>query len=638
MVKPLNLGGKIFMIAYAIENKVNKAELKNIKIGGYAEKLMSAFVENRVFSDNAKNQVFKECEDAFIRCTDGDTPNCLWQGEFWGKWVISAARVSRYYNDEALKDFLHGAALRLIKNQRESGYIGTYKNSEQFMVLEGWSWNWNIWCRKYTLWGLLECYDLSGDKAILDACVRFADNLLFELKKSGRRLVETGTFSGVASCSILKPMLMLYRITEDQRYLDFCLDFVGDWENPHIMPGLIANSLSEKAMSLWYDFDKIRWAKAYEMMSCFDGILELYRITAEEKYLKASECFYSILMKYELNPLYSVAFNDEFRDAASNVNAITEPCDVIHFMRLCHELFTLTGNSKYMDSFELAFYNPFLASSIKDGSWGARGARGHGRHLYAHEQAGMFYNHCCVNNMPRGYMNMAESQVMSDENSLYINLYTPAEITVGVGGEDVKVSISGDYLAESKARINIDFGGKPCAVKLRIPSWSESSEVIVDGEHLHAESGYFAATPKSDRCEIEVIFDNSVKITRIPASLESAEDEWKSIRWASEGPHGSFCPREMFLKEDRCVLKKGAVLLCRSRVAGNTRKEMFEDIKPIDESFKCTLKAAAPRAGVNLRFEATFCKKDKKFTTVVCDYASGSNMLFDNPYSFSIYF
>lgn len=38
MVKPLNLGGKIFMIAYAIENKVNKAELKNIKIGGYAEK------------------------------------------------------------------------------------------------------------------------------------------------------------------------------------------------------------------------------------------------------------------------------------------------------------------------------------------------------------------------------------------------------------------------------------------------------------------------------------------------------------------------------------------------------------------------------------------------------------------------
>jgi len=628
------------MIPYKKESPIKKTELGNVKIGGYAAELMENFFYERIFSKKAKNVVFRECEEAFLRATDGDGPQGLWQGEFWGKWVISAARACRYTKDAELKEFLHGAALRLIGLQRDDGYIGTYKVSTNFFLPDPTKhgWNWNIWCRKYTLWGLLECHELTEDKKILDACVRFADNLISEVEASGKTLGDTGTFKGLPSCSILKPMLILYRMTEEERYLDFCLDFVKAWENPDIMPGLIANSLSGKPFSQWYDFDEIRWAKAYEMMSCFDGLAELYRVTGEKKYLDACESFYDVLMKYEKNPIFSVAFNDEFRDAASNVNAITEPCDVIHLMRLCHELFTLTGNSKYMDSFELAFYNPFLASSIKDGSWGARGARGHGRHLYAHEQAGMLYNHCCVNNMPRGYMNMAESQVMSDENSLYINLYTPAEITVGVGGEDVKVSISGDYLAESKARINIDFGGKPCAVKLRIPSWSESSEVIVDGERLHAESGYFAATPKSDRCEIEVIFDNSVKITRIPASLESAEDEWKPIRWASEGPHGSFCPCEMFLKEDRCVLKKGAVLLCRSRVAGNTRKEMFEDIKPIDESFKCTLKAAAPRAGVNLRFEATFCKKDKKFTTVVCDYASGSNMLFDNPYSFSIYF
>ena len=637
MVKPLNIGGKIFMIAYAIENKVNKAELKNIKIGGYAEKLMSAFVENRVFSDNAKNQVFKECEDAFIRCTDGDTPNCLWQGEFWGKWVISAARVSRYYNDEALKDFLHGAALRLIKNQRESGYIGTYKNSEQFMVLEGWSWNWNIWCRKYTLWGLLECYDLSGDKAILDACVRFADNLLFELKKSGRRLVETGTFSGVASCSILKPMLMLYRITEDQRYLDFCLDFVGDWENSHIMPGLIANSLSEKAMSLWYDFDKIRWAKAYEMMSCFDGILELYRITAEEKYLKASECFYSILMKYELNPLYSVAFNDEFRDASTNINAITEPCDVIHFMRLCHELFTLTGKPEYMDSFELAFYNPFLASSFKSGEWGARGARGHGRHFIVNSQAKMQHNHCCVNNMPRGYMNMAESQIMSSNSAIYVNLYTEAEASVLVGETLAEVKISGDYLADSKATVSVVFKGLPCDLKLRIPKWSKSSTVRVDGEAFNAESGYFTLTPKSAKLVVEVEFDNSVEIKHIPATTEEKYDPWKMDRWVSPYVKDCICTEDMFLKDGRCVLRKGAVLLCRSKLLGCTKEEMF-DGELIDEGYSCKLVKAHRCEGVNIAFDATFIKDEKTINARLCDYASGTNMPFDDMFAFSIYF
>lgn len=250
----------------------------------------------------------------------------------------------------------------------------------------------------------------------------------------------------------------------------------------------------------------------------------------------------------------------------------------------------------------------------------------------------MLHNHCCVNNMPRGYMNMAESQVMSSADSIYVNLYTPAEITVGVGGKNAKISISGNYLADSKAKINIDFCANPCTVKLRIPSWSEGSVVIADGERFDANAGYFTVIPKGKSCEIEVIFDNSVKIKKISATLESKEDEWKVVRWASEGPHGSFCPREMFLREDRCVLRKGAVLLCRSKVAGNTREEMFDNFEPIDEDFICTLEGVSPRAGANVQFEATLCGKGRSFKTAVCDYASGSNMAFENMYSFSIYF
>ena len=172
------------MISYKRENMINKTPLESIKIGGYPAELMRAFMENRVFADYAKETVFGECEDAFERCIDGDEPNGLWQGEYWGKWVISAARASKYYGDESMKEYLHDAALRLLKHQREDGYIGTYKNSEQVTVLDGCIWNWNIWCRKYTLWGLLECYELSGDRVILDACVKFADQLIFEIKKS----------------------------------------------------------------------------------------------------------------------------------------------------------------------------------------------------------------------------------------------------------------------------------------------------------------------------------------------------------------------------------------------------------------------------------------------------------------------
>lgn len=632
----------VFLKRYKKENILEKTPLENVELRGYTKSLMDVFFEKRIFSDFGKNVVFKEAEDAFSNCTDDSTSVGLWQGEFWGKWVIGAARVCRYAKDKELKRFLHSAALRLISFQRENGYIGTYKDSENFMspppsqaVINetGWEcdWNWNIWCRKYTLWGLLECYDLTGDEKILTACVRLADNLISELSKSGKRLGETGTFKGMPSCSILKPMLILYRITEDEKYFSFCNEFVKDWENAKIMPGLIANTLDKKPIGEWYGGFEIKWAKAYEMMSCFDGLAELYRVTGEEKYLSACENFYDLVVKTELNPLYSVAFNDEFRNAKTNVNVITEPCDVIHWMRLCHELFALTGKAKYMDSFELAFLNPFLASSFKDGVWGARGARGCGKHFAAESQAGMKYNHCCVNNMPRGYMNMAESCVMTTKDAIYINLYTEAEITLKNG---VKVFVGGDYSADGKAEITVDFGNeKPCDIKLRIPSWSKSAAVFSNSEKYDAKSGYFTLAPKDSKTEIKAEFDNSIKIKCLGTQKEVPEDGWKERRWISRENGVA----DLFLHDKRCILQKGAVILCRTKLLGNTEEEMFgNDL--IDDSYNCSFVRLASENGVNMRFLLTLENGSKKLVTKVCDYASGTNTDVDDPHFFSIYF
>ena len=42
--------------------------------------------------------------------------------------------------------------------------------------------------------------------------------------------------------------------------------------------------------------DIASWSKTYESLSCFDGLLELYRITGDKKYLEATEKFYDILV------------------------------------------------------------------------------------------------------------------------------------------------------------------------------------------------------------------------------------------------------------------------------------------------------------------------------------------------------
>lgn len=634
------------MIQYKISNVIKRPELSDVKLGGYVGTLADTFFEGRIFSDYARNTVYREAEDAFKNQVDDKTVVGYWQGEFWGKWIISAARVARYTCSKELCDFIHRGAHKLMEYQREDGYIGTYKNSANFFAPDPevsrrevgvpLNWNWNIWCRKYTLWGLIEAYTLTEDEKILSSCIKMADQLIDEVEKSGAALAQTGTFNGLASCSIIKPLLILYRMSENKKYLDFCKKVADRWENAELIPALIANPLSGKRLREWYP-DSNKWAKAYEMMSCYDGLLELYRITGNSLYFEATKAFYDIICEHEYNALYSVAFNDVFGDAAYDVNCITEPCDVIHFMRLSHELFLLTGEAKYMDKFELAAYNPFLVSAFKDGKWGARGARGASRHLVANIQAGFVHNHCCVNNMPRGFMNIADSTVTSSDDTLWVNLYTEFEGQIKVGNNNVSVKIEGDYLDTSCAKININ-ADEPVKVKLRVPAWSESSLIIADGVRYTPENGtYFAVDVKSD-LQIEVMFDNTPKVIERNSHPELGDLPWKEGKWLSLEPENTSAAQELFLRTSVSTIRKGAVLLCRTKLIGNSEEEIFSQHALTAEYKSVALKRLNTCQNVNLEYEIAFSNGEKELSYHVADYASGCNMILDDKKYFSIYF
>ena len=635
------------MKKYKQNNLFSSVSLENLKVNGKIGKLMDTFFEERVLSDFARNVIYKETEDAFRNQLDDQNIAGIWQGEFWGKWIISGARVSRYYGDEELKAFLLKAGKTMLSFQREDGYIGTYKNSlnvfapdpEVTKKVMGWpcKWNWNIWCRKYTLWGLIEIYQLTNDGEILQGTVRFADHLIRELKENNINIAHTGTFSGLPSCSIMKPMLILYRITENEDYLNFCLDIAKYWETEK--PALIGNSLLDKDTADWYE-DPVSWSKVYECLSCFDGLLELYRVTADKKYLDATESFYEILERCEKNLLFTVGYNDQFRTAINELNVLSEPCDAIHYIRVCYELFALTGKVKYLDSLELCYYNAMLASPTKDGKWGARTVRTAGKQGYAHNQANMKHSHCCVNNIPRGLLNAVECAVMVKEDELFINLYHPFEAEVSVCQKPVKIISCADYIADCRGEIYLD---SPVDLAFRIPEWSKTATVTVNGKSMKAESGFFHIKsddiPYSEEgVKIGLAFDDKVRI--IPFTKEvpqRTEKDWQYIRW-NDGKGPAPTLGRVFINDKRCLLQRGAVLLCRSKLIGNTASEMFDGENLIDESFKCELVRCETDAEVNAKWTATFTKGEKTFSTVVCDYPFAANMETDDEEYFSVYF
>ena len=613
------------------ERTVFSPNLCDTKLCGETARRAEVFFENRFFSDFAKNEVFTEAEEVFKNQIDDEQPKFgIWQGEFWGKQILSAIEVYKYKNSEELKKLIENSAKKVISYARKDGYIGSYRDSKNVVLdksVEGAS-NWNIWGRKYTLWGLVGTYEITGNRDILDAAEKLACHLIDELHAENIEIRNTGTFSGMPSCSILKPMLLLYRHCGNKKILDFALhDIADNWEREDgAMPNLIKNSLSGKKVADWYPEPGL-WAKAYEMMSCFEGVMELYHVTGDEKYFDAVRIFVDNITEHEKNVLGSVAFNDMFADAKYAINTLSEPCDSIHYMRLCYELYILTDDIKYMHAFESCYFNAFMAGLYHD--WAARAVRSAGRHMWTN-QAGMKHQHCCLNNMARAILRYNDLAVVQNEKFVTVNLFDEFFAKLAYDGGECEVSVSGGFFENKPVEISAKFTGNSKKLRVRIPHWCENFSSSADGKIV---GGYFETDAVGD-VVFSVSFDMKPKICEFVGT--PCDGEWHLFRWASDYAKVCTVPHELFITEKKCTLTYGPLLLAKSKKCGNTEAEIF-DTPALCANTKIDL-SPVKKDGTYLAFKARFDTDGKVFETTLCDFASCANDRLDDDRYFCIYF
>ena len=198
-----------------------------------------------------------------------------WIGEHVGKWMHAATLAWAYTGDPALREKLDRVAADLIHSQEPDGYLGTYAPEQRFGLFEGA--DWDVWSHKYNLLGLLTYYQYTGNEAALAACRKMGDLLIatFPAKKS---ILAAGTHLGMAATSVLEPIVLLYRATGDERYLQFARYIVKSWDEPN-GPKIIATLLTEKQVN------KTANGKAYEMLSNLVGLCELARATGDRALL-----------------------------------------------------------------------------------------------------------------------------------------------------------------------------------------------------------------------------------------------------------------------------------------------------------------------------------------------------------------
>jgi DUF1680 family protein len=457
-----------------VSDKIHSYSPNSIKIEGYLGDKINLVIGQRI-----KNQDVDYLVEPFRHKNETH----LWQTEFWGKWIQSAIAAYDYNRDPEMLLIIHKAITELLATQMPSGYIGNYSDSAQLQ-------QWDIWGRKYTLLGLIAYYDLTGDKAALKGSCRLADNLMSQIGPGKVNIVKTGNYRGMPSSSILEPIVLLYRRTRDKRYLDFAKYIVEKWESAD-GPRLIGSALAGTPVSERFPHPKEWWSyengqKAYEMMSCYEGLLELYRIIGDKTYLKAVELAVKNIIESEINIAGSgTAFECFYKGAKYQTEPTyhtMETCVTMTWMKLCFNLLRLTENSVYADQIEKSMYNALMASLKGDGSQIAKYSPLGGIRHAGEEQCGMHIN-CCNANGPRAFMMLPRFAVMGAQNEIFINIYGQNESVISIN-EKNKIAIDqvSDYPVSGKIQININ-PEKPesFTIAFRIPQWSENTVMTING-------------------------------------------------------------------------------------------------------------------------------------------------------------
>ena len=440
-----------------------------------------------------------------------------WRGEFWGKAMRGAVTVYQASRNEALYDAITESVKDMLTVADPDGKVTTYVGEHEFHY-------WDIWSRKYVMLGMEYYMEVCRDESLRAEILRFvcgcADDVLKNVGDGEGmvRITDSHKWRGVNSSSILEPMVRLYRLTNDRKYFDFATYIINQGGTDAV--DVFKLALENEKMPYQYSV-----SKAYEMMSCFEGIVEYYLVTGDEKYRKMALQFGEAVLKTEVTVVGSCGCTHELfdhaavRQTAPYDGVMQETCVTVTWMKLCVRLLSLTGDAKYADEIERSWYNALLGAvntekrisdycryrfveelgypdavdsflpfdSYSPLTAGKRGQKLAGNQIFSD----LTYFGCCASIGGAGVGAFLNNAVMQSEDGLVINYYADGVTSLEYRGEPVEIKMSTQYPMDGKIRIEIRRGGaQPLTIRCRIPAWSERTGISSAYGDCAMEKGY----------------------------------------------------------------------------------------------------------------------------------------------------
>ncbi|MBO5223169.1 MAG: glycoside hydrolase family 127 protein [Clostridia bacterium] len=482
-----------------------------------------------------------------------------WRGEYWGKMMRGACMTYQYTRSEQLYSVLLSAVKGIMATQDSEGRITTYGKESEFS-------GWDMWCRKYVLLGLQHFYVICKDEAlkkdITEIMKKHLDYIMSKIGEEDGKIDilqsttnNEWTWGALNSSSILEPVVYMYNLTEEQKYLDFASYIIkrggSSWGNVF--------ELALEGTIPPYNYPV---TKAYEMMSFFEGVVEYYRVTGDKDCKKAFLNFVNAVIDNDVTVIGSCGCTHELFDNSAvkqtekSDTVMQETCVTVTLMKLCYQALRLTGDAKYASVIEKSYYNALLSSvnfnmsdelgvdesgnvlsnyvksaefvkKIRGFTFDSYAPLVKAKHNvriggYKEMDGGTSYG-CCACIGSAGTALFPLSAVMYRDDGFAINHYVSGSFTAKTPqGQDVRVTIETDYPYGDRVRIVAE-QSKPesYTVALRVPSYCNAIISDKRSDNTTVKFTAFADTyfencdVHGTRVEYDIEFDTSLKLNSL---------------------------------------------------------------------------------------------------------------------------
>jgi DUF1680 family protein len=448
------------VVAYKAREVFSPAQLDQQTIWGWLGEKLKA---------NKAQRLFKVDEPALLAGFINRPGAHPWIGEHVGKFLEAACNTYQNTKDPALKNQIDRTAQQLIAAQLPDGYLGTYDTASHWT-------SWDVWSHKYDLVGLLTYYELSGYKPALTASEKIGDLLYntFGTKPGQSDIIKAGTHVGMAATSVIDPMTDLYRFTGKKEYLDFCHYIVESYNGPG-GPRIISTLDSLGRV------DKTANAKAYEMMSNLVGLVKLYRLTSDNRFLNPVLTAWKDITEKRLYITGTTSSFEHFRDdhvlPAGVKDNMGEGCVTTTWVQLNFQLLSLLGKMEYVNELERAVYNHLTGAENPQ-----TGCVSYYTPLMGVKPYGCDIT-CCMSSVPRGIAMVplfTNGKINGHPSFLF---YQPGIYKTSINNKNsVEFNTTTSFPEDGIVSIQVNPTTKEkFTVLLRKPYWAANFKIAVNG-------------------------------------------------------------------------------------------------------------------------------------------------------------